>query len=91
MNIFIANLSFKLRDEQLRKVFEPYGEVESARVITDRNTGRSRGYGFVVMPNEDEATHAIRELNDTEVEGRNIVVKVSEERSEQQRFTGRRP
>ncbi|NCU32855.1 MAG: RNA-binding protein [Candidatus Moranbacteria bacterium] len=91
MNIFIANLSFKLRDEELRKVFEPYGEVETARVITDRRTGRSRGYGFVVMPNEDEATNAIRELNDTEVEGRNIVVKVSEERTEQQRFTGRRP
>jgi RNA recognition motif-containing protein len=91
MNIFVANLSFKLREEQLRRVFEAYGEVESARIITDRNSGRSRGYGFVVMPNESEAETAIKELNDTELEGRNLVVKVSEERPEQQRFTGMRP
>jgi cold-inducible RNA-binding protein len=90
MNIFVANLSFKMQDDQLRKVFEPHGEVESARIITDRNSGRSRGYGFVVMPNDEEAAKAIKELNDMEVEGRNLVVKASEERSEPKRFTGRR-
>lgn len=90
MNIFVANLSFKMRDDQLRKVFEPFGEVESVRIITDRNSGRSRGYGFVVMPNDGEATTAISKLNDMEVEGRKLVVKASEERSEPKRFTGRR-
>jgi len=90
MNIFVANLSFKMRDDQLRKVFEPHGEVESARIITDRNSGRSRGYGFVVMPNDTEAANAIKELNDMEVEGRKLIVKESEERSEPKRFTGRR-
>ncbi|MGB4123944.1 MAG: RNA-binding protein, partial [Bacteroidales bacterium] len=60
MNIFVANLSFKLHEDQLKKVFEPYGEVESARIIVDRRTGRSKGFGFVVMPNEDEAETAIR-------------------------------
>ncbi len=90
MNIFVANLSFKMRDDQLRKVFEPFGEVESVRIITDRNSGRSRGYGFVVMPNDTEAANAIRQLNDMEVEGRKLIVKESEERSEPKRFTGRR-
>ncbi|MBE0638140.1 MAG: RNA-binding protein [Bacteroidales bacterium] len=90
MNIFVANLSFKMRDEQLKKIFEPYGEVESVRIITDRNSGRSKGYGFVVMPNDDEAATAIKELNEMEVEERKLVVKESEERAEPKRFTGRR-
>jgi len=90
MNIFVANLSFKLREDRLRNLFEPYGEVESARIITDRNTGRSKGFGFVVMPNEDQAENAIKELNNMEVEGRNLVVKASEERPEPKRFTSRR-
>ena len=90
MNIFVANLSFKLHEDQLKKVFEPYGEVESARIIVDRRTGRSKGFGFVEMPNEAEAETAIRELNDFEVEGRKLVVKVSEERPEPKRFTSRR-
>ncbi len=91
MNIFVANLSFKLRDEQLREIFEPYGEVESARIIMDRNSSRSRGYGFVDMPNDDDAMRAINELNGKTVEERELVVKPSEERKEPERFTGRRP
>lgn len=90
MNIFVANLSFRMREEKLRQLFENYGEVESARIITDRNTGKSKGYGFVVMPNDEEAEIAIRELDNLEVEGRNIVVKESEDRPEQRRFTGSR-
>lgn len=90
MNIFVANLSFKMRDDQLRKIFTPYGEVESVRIITDRNSGRSKGFGFVVMPSDEEAGNAIKALNDSEVDGRNLVVKESEERSEPKRFTGRR-
>jgi RNA recognition motif-containing protein len=91
MNIFVANLNFKVQEEDLRETFEAYGEVESARVITDRNTGRSKGFGFVEMPNSDEANRAIEELNDKEFEGRNMVVKVAEERPEQRRFSNRRP
>ncbi len=92
MNIFVANLNFRIQEEQLREIFEAYGEVESARIITDRNTGRSKGFGFVEMSNEDEANRAIEELNNSEVEGRNLVVKVSEERpSNDRRFNNRRP
>ncbi len=93
MNIFVANLNFKVQEEQLREIFEAYGEVESARIITDRNTGRSKGFGFVEMPNEDEGNRAIEELNNAEVEGRNLVVKVSEERASNndRRFSNRRP
>lgn len=91
MNIFVANLSFKLRDEQLREIFEPYGEVESARIIMDRNSRRSRGYGFVDMPNDDDAMLAINELNGKSVEERELIVKVAEERKAPERFTGRRP
>jgi len=91
MNIFVANLNFRVQEDDLRETFEAYGEVDSARVITDRNSGRSKGFGFVEMPNDDEAQKAIDELNDKEYEGRNLVVKVAEERSEQRRFSNRRP
>ena len=92
MNIFVANLNFKLQDEELREIFEAYGEVESARIINDRSSGRSKGFGFVEMPNEDEANAAINALNNSEVDGRNLVVKVAEERkTEERRFTNRRP
>jgi len=91
MNIFVANLNFKVQEEDLRETFEEYGEVDSARIITDRHTGRSKGFGFVEMTNADEANVAIENLNDKEVEGRNLVVKVAEERKEQRRFTNRGP
>jgi RNA recognition motif-containing protein len=92
MNIFVANLNFKLQDEELREIFETYGEVESARIINDRSTGRSKGFGFVEMTNDDEANAAINALNNSEVDGRNLVVKVAEERkTEERRFTNRRP
>jgi RNA recognition motif-containing protein len=92
MNIFVANLNFKLQDEELREIFETYGEVESARIINDRSTGRSKGFGFVEMTNDAEANAAINALNNSEVDGRNLVVKVAEERkTEERRFTNRRP
>jgi len=76
----------------LREIFEAYGEVESARIINDRSTGRSKGFGFVEMTNDDEANAAINALNNSEVDGRNLVVKVAEERkTEERRFTNRRP
>lgn len=89
MNIFIANLNFKIQNQFLQKVFEQYGAVTSAKVITDRETGRSKGYGFVEMPNEEEGMAAIRELDGKDLEGKTIVVKVARPREEMSRNTRR--
>lgn len=75
MNIFVAKLNFKTRSEDLQKEFEKYGQVTSAKIVKDRETGRSKGYGFVEMPNDDEARAAIEGLNEKEFDGRVIVVK----------------
>lgn len=91
MKIFVANLSYNIQDDSLKSIFESHGEVTSARIITDRSSGRSKGFGFVEMPDEDDALQAIKALNDTEIEGRNLVVKESEEKAERPRFTNRRP
>lgn len=80
MNIYVSNLSFRLQDDDLREMFEPYGEVESARVIKDRDTGRSRGFGFVEMPNGDEANEAMSALNQKDVDGRSISVAEARQR-----------
>ncbi len=80
MNIFTARLSYDTQSEDLRQVFEEFGEVSSAAVITDKFTGQSKGFGFVEMPNDEEARLAINELNDTSLDGRTIVVKVAEPR-----------
>lgn len=75
MNIFIAKLNFRTTSEVLKEIFEEYGEVTSAKVIMDHATGRSKGYGFVEMPDDDEAARAIEELNNAEIEGNKVVVK----------------
>lgn len=75
MNIFVANLNFHLKVDNLQKLFEEYGEVISAKIIKDKQTGKSKGFGFIEMPNEEDALRAIEELNGTEIEGRPIVVK----------------
>lgn len=75
MNIFVAKLSWGTQSDDLREAFEEYGEVSSANVVMDKMTGRSKGFGFVEMPNDDEALAAIRELNESELDGRTIVVK----------------
>jgi RNA recognition motif-containing protein len=80
MNIFVARLDYGITDEDLRAAFEPYGEVSSAKVIMDRETGRSRGFGFVEMPEEAEGKAAIEELNGAELNGREIAVKEAEPR-----------
>lgn len=93
MNIYVSNLSFNVVDEDLKAFFEEYGEVSSARVITDKYTGRSRGFGFVEMPNDEEAKKAITELDKGVVEGRAITVteaKPREERSSNSNGGGRR-
>ena len=74
MNIFIGNLNYKVREADLGKVFEQFGEVTSARVITDRETGRSKGFGFVEMANDAEAQEAIKSLNGSDFGGRAMVV-----------------
>jgi RNA recognition motif-containing protein len=74
MNIYVGNLSYQVSDNTLQKAFEPYGVVETARVVMDRDSGRSKGFGFVEMPNKEEAQAAINGLNGKELEGRAITV-----------------
>ncbi|HZH00670.1 MAG TPA: RNA-binding protein [Flavisolibacter sp.] len=74
MNIYVSNLSFNVEDEDLREFFTEYGEVTSAKVITDKFTGKSRGFGFVEMPDTEAAQKAIAELDNATVENRNIRV-----------------
>lgn len=74
MNIYVSNLSFNVQDEDLKEFFTPYGEVTSAKIIMDKATGQSRGFGFVEMSDDTAAKKAITELNDATVDGRNIKV-----------------
>ena len=78
-SLFVAGLDFGITDEDLKNIFAEHGEVESAKVITDRMTGRSRGFGFVDMANGDAAMTCINKLNNTNVSGRVITVKIKEE------------
>lgn len=82
MNIYVSNLSFNTSDAELNEIFSTFGEVSSAKVITDRETGRSRGFGFVEMPSEDEGKDAMLGLNNKEVEGRAMSVSVAKPREE---------
>ncbi len=72
--LFVGSLAYSVTDDELRATFEAVGTVESAKVITDRDTGRSRGFGFVEMTNDDEAQEAIKQLNEKELSGRRILV-----------------
>lgn len=74
MNIFVGNINYKLTNDSLQQLFTNYGEVSSARIIIDKMSGRSKGFGFVEMPNEEDALKAIASLHETEVMGRNIIV-----------------
>ncbi|MDX1907366.1 MAG: RNA-binding protein [Bacteroidia bacterium] len=85
MNIFVAKLNFRTTSESLNSLFEQFGEVSSANVITDRDTGKSKGFGFVEMPDDQEAQEAIDNLNDTEFEGRIIAVSKARPREESPR------
>jgi RNA recognition motif-containing protein len=88
MNIYVANLSFDLQDEDLKKFFIPYGEVTSAKIIVDKMTDRSRGFGFVEMTDETAGRKAIAELDGATVEGRPI--KVNEAKPKEGRQFGGR-
>lgn len=80
-NIYVGNLPFNTESSDLEKLFAEYGSVERAQVISDRETGRSRGFGFVEMGNDDEAQNAIESLNGREFAGRQLRVNVARERS----------
>lgn len=80
MNIFVGSLPFRVGEEELGQLFSQYGEVSSARIIKDRATGRSKGYGFVEMPDDSAAQRAIDELDGSEMGGRKIAVNKAQER-----------
>lgn len=82
MNIFVAKLNYDTEEETLKSAFEQFGTVDSTKIIFDKFTGRSKGYGFVEMSNDSEGQEAINALNETEMDGRTIVVKVAEPRGE---------
>jgi RNA recognition motif-containing protein len=89
MNIFVAKLSRKTTSESLQSLFEQYGEVSSAKVIMDRETGYSKCYGFVEMEDDNAAALSIEELNETDYEGHTIVVKKAEPRPDRGNFQRR--
>ena len=82
MNIYVGNLSWGLKDQDLANLFSPFGEVASAKIVMDKFTQRSKGFGFVEMPNDEQAQAAIAQLNGSEVEGRNLVVNESRPKEE---------
>ena len=90
MKIYVGSLSYKATEEDLKKEFEGFGQVESVTIIKDRYSGESRGFGFVEMPNKDEAQSAIEGLNGRELKGRKISVNEARPRSEGYRGGGRR-
>ena len=77
MNIYVGNLSWGLKEQDLSDLFAPFGEVASAKIVMDKFTNRSKGFGFVDMPNDEQAQAAIAQLNGSEVDGRNLVVNES--------------
>jgi RNA recognition motif-containing protein len=80
MNIYVGNIPFSATADDLRQLFEPYGEVETVKLITDRDTGRPRGFGFVAMPNAHEAKAAISGLSDTTIAGRTLRINEAKPR-----------
>lgn len=88
MNIYVSNLNFSTKNESLHQLFAEYGEVTSASIITDRDTGRSRGFGFVEMPNDTEAQKAIDELNEFDFEGKTITVNVARPKERRENRSG---
>ena len=90
MNIFIAKLNYDTQEDSLQEAFEAFGEVSSAKIIMDKFTGRSKGFGFVEMPDDEDATTAISNLNESELDGRTIVVKEAKPKENSNRHNNRR-
>jgi RNA recognition motif-containing protein len=82
MNIYVGNLSYDVNEQELREAFEAFGQVESAKIIMDTYTGRSKGFGFVEMPNREEAQSAINGLNGKELKGRSLNINEARSRSD---------
>lgn len=82
MNIYIGNLAYSVTEDELRDAFSEYGQVDSASIINDKFSGRSKGFGFVDMPNDSEARNAIESLNEKELNGRTIKVNEAKPREE---------
>ncbi|MDO9577525.1 MAG: RNA-binding protein [Candidatus Cloacimonadales bacterium] len=85
MNIYVGNLSYKMTDEGLGKLFAEFGSVSESKVVTDRETRRSKGFGFVEMPNQEEGEEAIKQLDGKEIDGRNIKVNVAKPKEDKPR------
>ncbi len=83
MNIYVGNLNFKTTEEEVKQLFEQYGSVTTVKLITDRDTGRPRGFGFVEMEDDEAAEKAVESLNGLEFSGRNLKVNVAKEKREQ--------
>ncbi|MDR0749724.1 MAG: RNA-binding protein [Tannerellaceae bacterium] len=82
MNIYVSNLNYRTESDRLQSLFAEYGEVSSAKIITDRETGRSRGFGFVEMTDDNAGQKAIDELNNTELDGKTITVNIARPKTE---------
>lgn len=85
MNIYVGNLSYQMSEGGLKDVFGEFGAVDSAKIITDRDTGRSKGFGFIEMPNNEEAQAAVSALDGKEVDGRNLKVNEAKPREDRPR------
>jgi RNA recognition motif-containing protein len=88
MNIYVGNLNYKVREEEIESIFAEYGEVNSVKIIKDRETGRSKGFAFVEMPNNEEGQQAIDALHETEFQQRNLVVNEARPQSSENRGGG---
>jgi RNA recognition motif-containing protein len=89
MNIYVGNLQYGVTEDELKELFEEFGEVMSVKIITDKYSGRSKGYGFVEMSNNNDAKKAIENLNEKDLRGRNIRVNQAREREENPRRNSR--
>ena len=89
MNIYVGNLSYKMTDEDLGKLFNTFGSVSESKIVIDRETGRSKGFGFVEMPNQAEGDEAIKQLDGKEIEGRSIKVNVAKPKEDKPRRSQR--
>lgn len=85
MNIYLGNLPYNIKEDEIMELFEEYGNVSTVKLITDKFTGKSKGFGFVEMPNDEEAKKAIEELNGKEVNSRNITVNEAREKTDDNR------